>query len=156
MTEIEALYREHGAALLDYLRRNHPSGDSAHDLLQETFLQALRNADRLTEVVSPRAWLFAIARNVMRTAMRRRRPTALPEQAVASALSVNPQVEHMREAIAHLPQPQRDALQLRVGYGLTYEEIATVLEIPVGTVRSRLHHAVRRLRNAMLRDDAGR
>lgn len=152
MTHIEALYRQHGAALMDYLRRNRPAGDSAEDLLQETFLQALRGADRLAEVASPRAWLFGIARNVARTAMRRRRSAALPEQVVAQATQTNSALEGMRESIDQLPIAQREPLQLRIAYGLTYEEIATVLDIPLGTVRSRLHHAVRRLRDEMVED----
>ena len=155
MSQVEALYDEHGAALLEYLRRNRPSSDSAEDLLQETFLQALRSADRLAEVRSPRTWLFGIARNVARTALRRRRATELPAQIAASSDVVDPQIEQMHAAIARLPELQREALQLRVRYDLTYEEIAAVLEIPLGTVRSRLHHAVRRLRDAMTRGDSG-
>ena len=59
----------------------------------------------------------------------------------------------MHRAIAALPELQREALLLKLQHELTYEEIASVLNIPVGTVRSRLHHAVRQLR-AALRDGA--
>lgn len=151
MTQLEALYREHGPALLGYLRRN-GSGDAAEDLLQETFVQALRRPDRLRTAFSPRAWLFAIARNVVRTAMRRRRPVArLPlEMAERADAPLDPQMDRMRAAIAALPPRQRDVLELRLHEELTYQEIATVLDIPVGTVRSRLHHAVRQLREVMM------
>ena len=55
----------------------------------------------------------------------------------------------MRKAIAQLAPELRETLELRIEQELSYEEIAGVLEIPVGTVRSRLHHAVRRLRAAL-------
>jgi RNA polymerase sigma-70 factor (ECF subfamily) len=51
----------------------------------------------------------------------------------------------MRRAIGRLPPHQRETLQLRLVDDLSYDEIAAVLEIPVGTVRSRLHNAVRTL-----------
>jgi RNA polymerase sigma-70 factor (ECF subfamily) len=60
----------------------------------------------------------------------------------------------MREAICCLPEIHREVLELRLRDDLSYEEIAQVLNIPVGTVRSRLHHAVRGLRER-LKDDVG-
>jgi RNA polymerase sigma-70 factor (ECF subfamily) len=55
----------------------------------------------------------------------------------------------MRAAITELPGPQRETLMLKLQHELSYEEIAEVLAIPVGTVRSRLHHAVLQLRQIM-------
>ena len=52
----------------------------------------------------------------------------------------------MRRAVADLPAEHRETLELRLHHDLSYEDIAQVLGIPVGTVRSRLHNAVRRLR----------
>lgn len=148
---LEALYREHGTSLLAYLRRSAGRGDSAEDLLHETFVQALRRPDRLGEVVSPRAWLFAVARRVAATALRRRRPTTTLSTELPARLPspVDPRVETMREAIAALPGPQREVLELRLRHELSYEEIAAVLEIPVGTVRSRIHYAVGKLRDRL-------
>ena len=74
-TQLATLYRTHGPALLTYLRRAFGGVEPAEDLLQETLLQAARQPGRLAEAVSPRAWLFAIARNVALTAIRRRRTT---------------------------------------------------------------------------------
>lgn len=143
----ELLYRETGPGLLAYFRHQPALDNSAEDLLQDTFIRALRRPDRLEAAVSPRAYLFGIARHVRQDALRRYRPVA----ALAGTESVpveteDPRLESMREAIAALPEAQREALQLKLSHELSYAEIAEVLGIPVGTVRSRLHHAVLVLR----------
>ncbi len=150
---LEVWYRQHGPALLRYLRSSFASGEAAEDLLHETFVQALRRADGAASTVSPRAWLFAVARNVGRTWLRRRRRFApLPDdEPVAAEPLVDPRLDLMRDSIARLPAPQREALELRLRDGLTYEEIADVVGVPIGTVRSRLHHAMRRLRDDLHR-----
>jgi RNA polymerase sigma-70 factor (ECF subfamily) len=151
MQEIERLYQAHGPALLAYLRRSFGGrgGDAPEDLLQETFAQALRHRERLAAAVSPRAWLFGIARHVGLTAARRLRIVEPIDEHRTAAKEDDPRLAAMREAIAALPPAMREALQLRLREGLSYEEIAQVLEIPLGTVRSRLHNAMRQLREAM-------
>jgi len=144
---LEALYREVGPSILAYLRRLAGDQQAAEDLLQETFFQAARREDRLIEAVSPRAWVFTIARNVAMTALRRRRKLApLPAELAAEEPLEDPRLEAVRVAIGDLPVALRETLELRLRDELSYEEIADVLEIPVGTVRSRLHHALLRLR----------
>lgn len=154
---LAALYRSHGPDLLRYLRRavgGARATPSAEDLLQETFVQAMRRADALAAVQSPRAWLFGIARHVALTAARRTRPMQPLDVGTASVGregpgDEDPRLESMRSAIAGLPQTLREALELRLREELSYQEIAEVLGVPVGTVRSRLHHAVQRLREAI-------
>lgn len=147
---LQGLYAEHGPALLRYLRRLTGRADAAEDLLQETFVQALKGLERLDAALSPKAWLFAIARHLGLNARQRRRD-ALPlvEELAEPQARPDPRREAMREAIAALPDKQREALQLRLVDGLSYEEIAQTLDIPVGTVRSRLHAAVKGLRSAL-------
>jgi RNA polymerase sigma-70 factor (ECF subfamily) len=148
--DIEALYRTHGGALLGYLRR--AFGDGADDLLQETFFQAMRGRDRLDAAQSARAWLFGIARRVGLAAIRRNKPCqALPEVPAADA-QTDERLAAVRAAIASLPEAQRETLELRLRNELSYEEIAAVLGIPVGTVRSRLHGAVKTLRDRLAGD----
>ncbi len=150
-TRLETLYRDVGPGLLAFLRRTCGDDHAAEDLLQETFFQASRRLERLAEAVSPRAWLFAIARNLAVTARRRWRPIVpVPADAPAPGNAERVQLDAMRQAITELPDGMREALELRLRAELSYEEIAAVLEIPVGTVRSRLHHAVRQLRTALL------
>jgi RNA polymerase sigma factor (sigma-70 family) len=153
LLRLEALYRDVGPDLLTYLRRAAGDLHTAEDLLHETFLQAARKLERLADAVSVRAWLYAIARHVAWTAYRRRRPgVALPAGLVASEEVEDPRMEPMRQAIEELPAAMRETLELRLRSGLSYEEIAEVLAIPVGTVRSRLHGALRLLRAALVGD----
>ena len=85
--KVEGWYREYGAVLLRYLGRRF-GRLGADDLLQETFVQALRRSQG--ETVSPRAWLFGIARHVGITAFRRRKVMVdLPESAAAPMLPVD-------------------------------------------------------------------
>jgi RNA polymerase sigma-70 factor (ECF subfamily) len=149
MEKIEHLYQAHGPALLGYLQRSFGRCAVAEDLLQETFLQALRGQDRLAAVDSPRAWLFGIARHVGLTAVRRHRPTQSLDVVPEALVEPNPELAAMREAIAQLLPAMREPLELRLRENLSYEEIATMLEIPLGTVRSRLHTAMQKLRDAM-------
>jgi len=146
----EQLYREVGPSLLGYFRRQAALASSAEDLLQDTFLRAVKRNNRLDPPVSRRAYLFGIARHVGIDALRRQRPPGEPaSEAAAPAEPEDERLEPMRLAIDALPAGQREALLLKLQQELSYEEIAAVLDIPVGTVRSRLHHAVRRLREQL-------
>jgi RNA polymerase sigma-70 factor (ECF subfamily) len=146
----ERLYRELGPALLGYFRRQPPLASIAEDLLQDTFVRALKRSDRLQPPVSQRAYLFGIARHVSIDAFRRLRPVEeLAPDTPAATKPEDDRLEPMRRAIAGLPLPQREALLLKLQQDLSYEEIAHVLAIPVGTVRSRLHYAVRQLRQTL-------
>jgi RNA polymerase sigma-70 factor (ECF subfamily) len=150
LNNLEQLYRETGPALLTYFRRQPALAAVAEDLLQDTFMRALQRTDRLQASVSQRAYLFGIARHVGLDALRRRRPTEeLAAESAATAPAEDDRLEPLRGAIAGLPALQREALLLKLQHELSYEEIAEVLAIPVGTVRSRLHHAVRRLRETI-------
>jgi RNA polymerase sigma-70 factor (ECF subfamily) len=155
MQQLEALYHQHGPDLLAYLRHRF-AADEADELLQETFTQAARNLERLTGADSPRAWLFGIARNVGLSARRKRRSVRPLDDEPAARLSTatDPRIERMREAIAKLGDIHREVIELRLGRDLSYEEIAAALRVPVGTVRSRLHHAMRQLRAALLCEQA--
>ena len=146
--DIEQLYRAHGAALASYLRRSFGRWAAPEDLLHETFVQALRYQDRLSRAASARAWLFGVARHVGLTAARRHHP-AEPLNDQARSESQRPEITAMLDAIASLSENLREALELRLREQLSYEEIAQVVQIPVGTVRSRLHTAMKTLREIL-------
>jgi RNA polymerase sigma-70 factor, ECF subfamily len=151
MSQIEGLYRSHGPALLRYLQRSFGWCAAADDLLQETFVRAMTGASQLQSAESPRAFLFGVARHVGLTAARRaalRMTEPIGEVAAAGEPNAA-ELSEMRQAIAQLPEQIRQTLELRLHEELSYEEIAVVMEIPVGTVRSRLHSALRLLREAM-------
>lgn len=153
---LEQLYQDLGPDLMAYLSRRHDDERQAEDLLQDTFVEAMRHPDRLARSLSPRAYLFGIARNLSRRAYRKQRFLRLlamswtgETPAATGGDTTDPRLVVMREAIGALPDVQREVVEFRLQQELRYEEIAEVLGIPVGTVRSRLHNAVARLRQAI-------
>ncbi len=151
VAQLESLYRELGPSVWAFLRRRTPDAGDADELLQETFLAALRNRAGLDAALSKRAWLIGIARNLHRQFLRRRKrdrvivPMADEPSAHESPFE-DPRLQDMRRAIARLPDTHREVLDMRLADDLSYAQIAEATGVPVGTVRSRIHHAVRRLR----------
>lgn len=145
--QLETLYRETGANLLAYFRSRPTLALQAEDLLQDTFARALQHPERLAAALSPRAYLFGIARHVGHDALRRAAPAvALTDDEEWTAEVEDARLADMREAVGRLPAAQRETLLLKLRHDLSYEEIAEALGIPIGTVRSRLHAAVHALR----------
>ncbi len=126
----------------------------AEDIAQDTFMKAWQQlpnfqAERST---SFRAWLCRIAHNRSIDLLRQNRPeTELDPHLPAQTTRPDRQVERdetateVQAAILRLPETSRTALILREYEGLSYAEIADTLEIPIGTVMSRLYHARKRL-----------
>jgi RNA polymerase sigma-70 factor (ECF subfamily) len=134
--------------------------DEASDLLQETFLKAFRFFDKFEAGTNAKAWLYRIMRNTYINEYRRvkRLPDIVEyDEQVSHYKMVNSETigsEDMRRkvdgemfddeiagAIASLPEKFKSVVILRDVEDLPYEEIAAALEIPIGTVRSRLHRA---------------
>jgi RNA polymerase sigma-70 factor (ECF subfamily) len=150
---LEMLYNQHGPAILRYLHRL-VGPIMAEDVLQETFVQAATHIDRLDSVVSPKAWLFKVAKNMAFNHLRKKRLQAdiVWSSLVKSSLHEDGRLEPMRRAIQTLPSDQRETVLLRWYDELSYEEISQVLRIPLGTVRSRLHHALHKLHQQIDRE----
>ena len=129
--------------------------DRADDLVQETLMRAIDRISSWTPGTNLRAWLFVIMRNVfindLRKAKRVPLSAAVPEDHPAFAVSGGQEARaafiDLRSALEQLPEGQREILVLVVIEGLTYEEAAAVLDIPVGTVRSRVARARQALKN---------
>lgn len=156
--EIAELYRTAGPALWAHLRRKVDDPHAAEELFQETFLAAAENPAGLQAAASPRAWLFGIARNLVLEHLRRyrlRRTTPLPEDLTQPAERDGDELAAMRAAIVRLPEGQREVLELRLRDQLSYAEIAEALGLPIGTVRSRLHHAIGALKDWAARQTPG-
>jgi RNA polymerase sigma-70 factor, ECF subfamily len=118
----------------------------AQDVTQEVFLNVLENASRFDSAKGTvRAWLFGCARYVTLDRLRLERrwtddmPADLGSLDSDELLLADQRVERLHAAIARLPVEYREALVLFELQELTYAETATVLECPIGTVRSRLH-----------------
>jgi RNA polymerase sigma-70 factor (ECF subfamily) len=151
--EQEAL--PHRQALLATARRLTGRADLAEDLVQETFLRALRSAHRYRPGSNARAWLYRILERTRLDGLRdrfRRPPTVTleDEPSVApSQLRLFSGGDGLEKALGRVPEPFRSAVVLRDVKELSYEEIAQTLGVPVGTVMSRIHRGRALLRAAL-------
>jgi len=152
LAAFETLFRRWQAPLGRHLARMLDDPAAADDLVMETFLRLHRHRARWREGTPLRPWLFTIARNLARNRLRARRLWGwLPLASVMTRTSPPPaaldQVRaRVTAAFAALPSAQREACSLRLLGELSMEEIARVTSVPVGTVKSRLFHGLRRLR----------
>ena len=150
----DVLYRRHRDYVLRVALRFAPDTDTALDVLQETFLQLLRrfppSGDGLILSARFTTFLYPIARNLAIDALRK--ATRLPVDPDTSpedvATTPEPVTDDLGKVLAALPGHQREVLTLRFVDGLSLDEIATALEVPLGTVKSRLHLGVQRLRSS--------
>ena len=153
---------EHLDGLYSYamvLSRNHAE---AEDLVQETYVRALQALGRLRASSNMKGWLFTILRNLWLNQLRKRRNgPQMVEIEVGDGVANNiaepskdshdlyvskVEAEQVRAAIQELPVESREIILLREYEDLSYQEIASVLDCPVGTVMSRLGRARAKLR----------
>jgi RNA polymerase sigma-70 factor (ECF subfamily) len=151
------LVRRHREGVVNVVYRMCGDVYLAEDAAQEAFIRAWK---RLPDYVprSPfRNWVYRIAVNVALDALRRQRKTvdveALPlasnRRGPEAALEGKERDERVRQAVLALPPASRGVLVLREYEGLSYREIADALNIPMGTVMSRLNYARKCLREAL-------
>jgi RNA polymerase sigma factor (sigma-70 family) len=151
------LFRRHAKDIYNYCFRRLADRGAAEDALSIVFLEAWRRRDQRLPPDKVLPWLYGIATNVVRNSRRseRRYAAALRRMPAPDPGSSPPadeliaDVRHMRrllELIAALPRRDQDVFALCAWEELSYEDAATALGIPVGTVRSRLSRARRRLR----------
>lgn len=123
--------------------------DYADDLVQECLVRAIDKIESWRPGTNLRAWLFVILRNVFRNDIRKSgREVSVEEHsdhdttvAVPAAQDARMALLEVRDAFQQLNREHREVLLLVAVEGLTYEEASTVLDVPVGTVRSRLSRA---------------
>ncbi len=141
------LLRRYERPLSHFIYR-YTAGRDVEDLYQETWVRAVRAARRFERGKRFSTWLFQIAVNLCRDWHRRAPPEASD---AADQLPAPIGLEHTEAAVdvarllARLPPPQREVLMLRFFHDLTEDETAAILECPTGTVKSRLHEALKRL-----------
>jgi len=164
----EELLARHERAVFLACRHLLPRDEDVEAAVQETFLRALRGLDRYGGEGSFASWLVAIAVNLCRDRLRRRRlvpfvPLELGAEdrldpvAVLPAPGPDPErvamarqaAALMRREVTRLPRRQREAFALRFFVGMDLEGIASVLRVDVGTVKTHLHRAVHRVRAAV-------
>ncbi len=148
------------------------NAQDAEDLVQETYLKAYRYYDKFTEGTNLKAWLFRILKNTFINNYRKKQSRPLTSSFTDIEDAFETQISDLRNG--HIPSPEEDALEnvmdedvqkaldeLSEDYrmvvlladieGFSYQEIAEILDIPPGTVMSRLYRARRKLEEQMLR-----
>jgi RNA polymerase sigma-70 factor, ECF subfamily len=148
---LASLVREHYALVFRFCARR--LGDEAGaDAAQETFVTMQRRLRHFGGRSSFETWLLGIAHNECRAKARSSRLDPLPLEAwveVAAPTDRADDREALRQALAALSVDHREVVVLHELDGLRYAEIAEILGIPEGTVKSRLHHAFLNLRAAL-------
>lgn len=134
----------------------------ADDLVQEAIAIGLNKGHQLREVDKLYPWLYSILNNCWRRHLRTHKPDADCEpDTLASEVNLEHQVERqqivrdVRQAVFRLPVGQREVLSLVDLEGFSYAEVAEVLDIPIGTVMSRLNRARKALQQALRRMQPG-
>jgi len=165
-TLIRRLYAEHGRMLLAYATRLTGDRGAAEDLVQETLIRAWRHSDTVAEATVPlKGWLLTIIRNLAHDRSRRRsvRPAEvpeLPEGGPASGDHADKVVDSLvvLDALKTLSSEHYTVLVEIYYRNRSVAEVARMLDIPEGTVKSRTHYALRSLRTALAstRDGEGR
>jgi len=162
----DTLFARYGGMLLAFLSRLTTGRVDPEDLLQETFLRVLTHAKDFRSGAAIRPWLFTIARNVALNAMQKSRlrsgleiqtdladwqPPERAERQRDPSLSaeVEEQKERLLGALEALPPAHREVIVLVVFNGFSYEEVAAITGDPESTLRSRVFHALRKLRDVL-------
>jgi RNA polymerase sigma-70 factor, ECF subfamily len=145
---MSAFYREHGRVVLAQVLLVTGERALAEEIVQDTMLAVWRRADTFRGESSARSWVIAIARRRTRDRLRGRRLRVVDDTVLADQPGSGPgpevtaldraELAAVRVAIRDLAPAHREVLGLVFGSGLTLPEAAGVLEIPVGTVKSRL------------------
>ncbi len=156
---LEALYQRYQRPLFRYLLQLTTDRQLAEELLQDTLVAVWKAAGEFQGRSSVRTWLIGIARRQAHNALRRSTPPVadpaeLEEMAAddpdpESAALAAADREALARALAHLAPLHREVIVLTFVHGLSYQELADVLGIPVGTVKSRLSNAKRALSRAI-------
>ena len=163
---LELLFRRYRRPVFGWLLHATGNRAEAEDLYQEVWLRIVRRASSYT-AGGFRSWLWRIVRNGLIDHVRKRQPIlaldeplsdeegseaqvdALADPSFVSALEKMEAEERrvqLRAAIASLPMPLREVVLLRIDGELSFQEIAEMLGLKLGTVLARMHHAVRRIR----------
>jgi RNA polymerase sigma factor, sigma-70 family len=157
---LASLLHDHYALLYKYMLKITMNKALAEDLVQETMLKAIERIGTFQAKAKFSTWLISIATRLYMDEMRRKgreRKWQSDEQALQAirfdAAMSREEWPSALDALAGLPPDVRVPIMLKHYYGYSYEEIAQWLDIPLGTVRSRLHNGLSRLRKELNDDD---
>jgi RNA polymerase sigma-70 factor, ECF subfamily len=156
MRAFDRLYERFERQLFGFIRAQLGDVGEAEDVLHEAFMAVLRERDKRSEVRSFRSWLYQVAHNLCLNRVRsRKRAAGLVEESkhvkgsdppgAHEALEGQERAKLLERAVERLPKNLGEVYRLRAA-GMSLEEVAEILAVPIGTVKSRMHEMVKRLR----------
>src|SRR5947209_9720394 len=153
------LYQRYQRILFSYLQQLTPDYGLAEEILQDTLVAVWKSAHRFEGRSSLRTWLIGIARRQAHNTLRQRKLPLADESEMEGLAATEPEPEafmlasiardELAEAFRQLAPLHREVLALVFVYELSYSETSTILEVPVGTVKSRICNARRALRTVL-------
>ncbi|ADM10384.1 putative RNA polymerase sigma factor [Parvularcula bermudensis HTCC2503] len=155
---MRVLYDTHGPDIHRFIQTRLRDAHEAADALQETMMEIWRRADTFEGRSSARTWMFGIARNKAIDRFRRTGRTVLsePDETIPdgspspdTVLSTLEDARHLRECVERLRPNHRAAIQLAYFRDLPLHEIAEIEACPLGTIKTRLHHAKKLLMHCL-------
>ena len=154
----DALYARHERPLFGFVRAFVRDQAEAEDVLHEAFMSVLR--ERRRDIRSFRAWMYEVTRHLClnRARSKKRAARALEEVQTIEPVATNVESEidarrraiALERAVSRLSEPLAEVYRLRAS-GMSYDEVAEILGVPVGTVKSRMHEMVLRLKEEVSR-----
>jgi len=142
------LFDRYKNAIYGFVRRRVDDPGRAEEIAQDVFLALVQQRRSYEARASFRTFLYRIALNRVASERRKMAEAPAPNPNVAAGGDIS-LVQQIREALARLEREQREIVMLREYEGLNYQEIAQVLNVPLGTVRSRLFRAKLALRELL-------
>src|SRR5579859_2532839 len=156
---LDELYTRYQRVLFNYLLQLTPDYGLAEEILQDTLVAVWKSAHRFEGRSSLQTWLIGIARRQAHNTLRQRKLPLADESEMEGLAATEPEPEafalasiardELAEALRQLAPLHREVLALVFVYELSYSETSTILEVPVGTVKSRICNARRALRAAL-------
>jgi RNA polymerase sigma-70 factor (ECF subfamily) len=156
------MWAEFAAPLRAFVARRVPPGIEPDDVVQEVFLRVVRHLPTLRDAARIEAWLYQIARNALRDAMRARQRRDMRTDSLEIDLPTEPDVEDVPAAeaelapcltgmVARLAEPYRTAMELTSNQGLTQSEAAKCAGVSISGMKSRVQRAREQLKQMLLR-----
>jgi len=171
-SQIESLVIEHQSRLKSFINKRVPNKEDAEDILQDVFYQLVKAAeDTVNPIEQVTAWLYRVARNIIINKSKKKQEEELPmyqsdedgdvliefSEVLFNDDNPTPETEYLRSltwellesALSELPAEQREIFELTELEGLSVKEIAQTTGVPVNTLLSRKHYAIKHLRKRL-------